>query len=108
MNVNVNWDNVPASRWAEERINQEANRVARHLPDSANMHLRLTHEGQQYRTKVHVHALGRDWVAMGRGENLWEGLSAAFTKVMRELREFKSFQKDRIHRKIRGQKTIYF
>ena len=107
MNVNVKWDNVPSSRWAQGHIDAEATRLERHLPTDANLHLRVAQEGQKYRTKVHVHALGRDWVALGDGENLWAGISAAFDKILRKLGEFKSTQKNRIHRNMRGQNSLF-
>jgi len=110
MNVNVKWDNVPNSRWAQGHIDAEASRLERHLPANAHLHLRVGQEGQQYRTKVHVHALGRDWVALGSGENMWAGISAAFDKILRKLGEFKSSHKNRIHsnvRRFRDQTTLY-
>lgn len=107
MNVNVNWDRVPSSKAAEGHINSEIGRLRRHLPPSANLHLRVGHEGQRYQTKVHVHALGHDWVALGDGDNLWAGITAAFDKIVRKLAEFKSTQKNRIHRNVRGQNNLF-
>lgn len=108
MNVNVNWDRVPSSRWAEGHINSEVGRLARHLPDSASLHMKVAQEGHAYRTKVHVHALGRDWVALGNGENLWAGITDAFDKIVRKLGEFKNAHKNRIHRNTRGRNPALF
>lgn len=102
MNVSVNWDNVDSSRWAEVRIEGEADKLARHLPEASTLHLKVGHEGQKYCTKLHVHAKGRDWVVTGDGDNLWEGIAKAFERVMRKLDEFKAVQKNRIHRATRG------
>ena len=108
MNVNVNWDKVPSSRWAEARINEEADRLASYIPSSSRPHFRVGQEGNRYRTKVHVHALGRDWIAAGDGDNLWEGIAAAFSKIKRKLGEFKSAHKNRIHRQSRDQNLTLF
>ena len=107
MNVSVNWDNVDSSRWAENRIEAEADRLGRILPESSTLHLRVGHEGQKYCTKLHVHALGKDWVTSGDGDNLWEGIEAAFKKVLRKLEEFKTVQKNRIHRTARVRRPAY-
>ena len=108
MNVDVKWDKVTPSRWANGHIKAEAARLQRHLPESSHLHLRVAQQGPRYQTKVHVHALGRDWVAAADGENLWEGISAAFAKILRKLDEFKSVHKNKIHRRMKEQMNYLY
>lgn len=101
MNVTVSWNNVSPSRWMENHISHETDKLARLLPDAADVALRFHEEGLSHQTRVHVHAMGKDFFATGEGEGILESLSDAISTVTRQVTEHNKITKDKIHRKAR-------
>ena len=102
MNVKINWHNIPASPFLDPILAREVSRLERHFPEAGSaVGVRLRQEGERYRARVHVQALGRDWWVTGEGANLAEGLSAAFEALMRKVGEFKRYSRDRINKRFR-------
>jgi len=101
MNVTVSWNNVSSSRWMENHISHETDKLARHLPEAAEVVLRFHEEGLIHQTRVHVHAMGKDFFATGEGEGILESLADACTTVTRQVVEHNKLTKDKIHRKAR-------
>ncbi len=101
MNVTVSWNEVAPSRWMENHINQEADKLARHLAGPCEVALRFAQDGLRHQTRIHVLALGRDWFATGEGDGDLEAMHDAFETVMRQIDEYKRLNMNRIHRKFR-------
>jgi ribosome-associated translation inhibitor RaiA len=101
MNVTVSWNNVSPSRWMENHISHETDKLARHLPEGADVTLRFNEEGITHQTRVHVHAMGKDFFATGEGEGILESLADACITVTRQVAEHNRLTKDKIHRKAR-------
>ncbi len=100
MNVQVNWHNIPASPYLDPIIAREISRLERHFPEAGGaVGVRLRQEGERYRARVHVQAMGRDWWVTGEGANLAEGLHEAFEALMRKVGEFKRYTRDHINRR---------
>lgn len=108
MNVTVSWNEVAPSRWMENHINQEADKLARHLAGESEATLRFAQEGLMHQARIHVLALGREWFATGEGDGDLEAMHDAFETVMRQIDEHKRLNSDRIHRKYRRRdKKVY-
>ncbi len=103
MNVDVRWINVPSYKEDEIRpiIAKEANRLERHFRETGPMSVQLRQEGERYRARVHVQAMGRDWWVTGEGDTLGQGLSDAFAALTRKVNEFKRYTKDRINKRFK-------
>lgn len=103
MNVQVNWLNIPAARYSdavEPILAQEVSRLQRHFPQNqGSLDVRMRQEGQRYRARVHVQALGRDWWVTGEGVNVVEGLRQAFDLLQRKIGDFKRYSRDHINRR---------
>ncbi len=99
MNVQVSWHNIPSSPYLEPILHKEISRLERHFPVSSHMGVRLRQEGERYRARVHVQAMGRDWWVTGEGSNLVEGIMEAFDRLERKIGEFKRFTRDKINKR---------
>lgn len=89
MNVKVHWHDLPHPRKLNHYIKREADKLGRHLPDAQRMNVRFFQEGQRFRAKVQVEALGRQWWVQGEGHDLWTGMAAAVDHLLRLVQEFK-------------------
>jgi len=102
MNVQVSWHNIPASPFMEPLLSREIDRLERRFSvNQGTMGVRFRQEGERYRARVHVQALGRDWWVTGEGANLAEGLVTAFEHLERKLGEFKRYTRDKINKRFR-------
>ncbi|MBY0517872.1 MAG: HPF/RaiA family ribosome-associated protein [Bacteriovoracaceae bacterium] len=101
MNVQVSWHNIPSSPYMQPILEREISRLERRFPVAEQMGVRFRQEGERYRARVHVQALGRDWWVTGEGANLTEGLMAAFEHLERKIGEFKRYTKDKINKRFR-------
>ncbi len=106
MNVEMKWLNVEASPFAEPYLMKEVSKFERQIPGARNLDVRLRREGDAYRARVHVQALGREWWVTGEGHNVAEGLSNAFATLIRKVSEFKKFSRDKINKRFRRPKEI--
>lgn len=106
MNVEMKWLNVQASPFAEPYLMKEVSKFERQIPGARNLDVRLRREGEGYRARVHVQALGREWWVTGEGQNVTEGLANAFATLLRKVSEFKKFSRDKINRRFRKPKEI--
>ena len=102
MNVRVNWHNIPASPYLDPILARELSRLERRFPEAGGeASVRLRQEGERYRARVHVQALGRDWWVTGEGINVSESLRVAFDTLMRKVGDFKRYSRDHINRRFR-------
>jgi len=106
MNVEMKWLNIEASPFLEPFLMKEVSKFERQIPGARNMDVRLRREGEAYRARVHVQALGREWWVTGEGHNVAEGLANAFSVLLRKVSEFKQFSRDKINKRFRKPKEI--
>lgn len=99
MQVQVHYQGLETTQWADQFILNRISKLNRYLDTSSSAHVDVRVSNRKYSTTLSLHYKGHDYAFSSVGENLYEVFSSAVDKANRALVEHKSMMKDKIHRR---------